>query len=395
MAVAEAQSTRLSDLVVSNQHSKPRATSRLESLDLLRGITIAFMILVNTIWHFPVVYAPLEHAAWNGWTPADLIFPAFLFLMGSSVVFSTESRLSRGVQRSALVAHLLKRFLILFALGLLINAFPYFHLSTLRIYGVLQRIAVCYFVAGAFYLWGRRIRTTVVFLVAILVGYWALMRFVPVPGFGAPGHDVAILDPKGNLVSWLDRLIFPGRLFEPGLGDPEGLLSDLPSIATTLFGGMVGIWLRSRRSPARKCAGMLAAGVAAVLCGLLWNLWFPINKRLWTSSYVLFTAGVVLIAWAFLYWLVDIKGWKKVWPTFWLVFGTNAISAYVLSELLEAATEQIPVPPRMSIDLLIYHHAFSWIRPAEMASLAYAVCFVLVCWVPILVLYRKRIFIKI
>ncbi len=380
---------------MSPNQSEPPASTRLVSLDILRGLTVAFMILVNSIWHFPVVYSPLQHAAWNGWTPTDLVFPSFLFFMGASIVFSTEARLMRGVPKANLLFHIVKRFAILLLLGLLVNGFPYFHLSTLRIYGVLQRIAVCYLIVCILYLWDSGISTLLISAIAILVGYWALMRFVPVPGFGVPGHDVALLDPRGNLVSWIDRQVFPGRLFEPGVSDPEGLLSDLPALATTLLGILTGIWLRAGKSMNVKCALMFVAGLVNIALGELWNISFPINKRLWTSSYVLFAAGVALVAWAMFYWLVEIKGWKKGWSTFCLVFGTNAITAYVLSELLGGATEQIPRSPRPSIDLSIYHHVFAWIQPPGIASLAYSISFVLVCWIPVMVLYRKNIFIKI
>ena len=367
-------------------HSSPSGiprSSRIISLDILRGVTIAFMILVNCIWHFPVVYSPLEHSPWNGWTPTDLVFPAFLFYMGASIVFSTDSRILRGDSKSSLLGHIVRRSCILFLLGLLVNAFPWFHFSTLRIYGVLQRIAVCYLVTGTFYLLDRRVSTKVTVVIAILAGYWVLLRFVPVPGFGLPGRDVPFMDPRADLVAWLDRLIFPHRLFISGVRDPEGLLSDLPSVATTLLGVLTGLWLRTGRSLMTKFRGLLGAGAVAILLGELWNPWFPINKNLWTSSYVLFTAGVALVAWAFLYWVVEIKGWKKGWSTFWLVFGTNAITAYVLSELLEAATEQIPKAPMRSYDLQLYDRFFAGIHPPGIASLAYAICFVIVCWLPV------------
>lgn len=369
--------------------------TRLISLDILRGITIAFMILVNCIWHFPVVYSPLEHAEWNGWTPTDLVFPGFLFYMGASIVFSTDARLMRGAGRGTLFGHILRRFCILFLLGLLVNAFPFFHFSTLRIYGVLQRIAVCYLMAGTFYLFDRRTGSKVAALIGILIGYWALMRFVPVPGYGVPGHGVPFMDPRNNLAAWLDRHIFPNRLFVPGVRDPEGLLTDLPAVATTLLGVLTGIWMRSGRNLMAKCRGLLAGGVAALALGELWNPWFPINKRLWTSSYVLFTAGVALVAWALIYWIAEIRGWKRGWTYFWLVFGTNAISAYVLSELLAAGSEQLPRAPALSCDLQIYDKLFAHIHPPGVASLAYAICFVIICWIPVNMLYRRKIFIKV
>lgn len=255
-------------------------SNRLVSLDVLRGITIAFMILVNNgIRNYP--YPALEHSAWNGWTPTDLVFPTFLFLVGITIVFSFESRLSRGASKSSLMLHTFRRALILFLLGLVVNGFPYFPLGTLRIYGVLQRIALCFLIASILYLLDRRPASKVVMVVVALVGYWILMRWVPVPGFGLPCRDIPLLDPNRNLTAYLDRHIFPGRLYE-GVRDPEGLLSTLPAVGTTLLGMLTGMWLRSQHSPSRKVLGMLAAGVLGILLGLVWGHWFPINKKLWT-----------------------------------------------------------------------------------------------------------------
>jgi predicted acyltransferase len=371
---------------------QPKISSRLISLDVMRGITIAFMILVNNSGEH--AYWPFRHAAWNGWTPTDLVFPTFLFIMGTSLVFSFESRLSRGVSKGTLLAHTFKRFLILFLLGLVVNGFPHFPLHTLRIYGVLQRIAICFLIGSILYLWDRRPTSKIVLLVAALLGYWILMRWVPVPGFGLPGRDIPLLDKDANLVAYLDRHIFPGRLYE-GTRDPEGLLSTIPALGTMLMGMLTGMWLRTQRTLSQKFAWMLGAGIVSILLGELWNPWFPINKKLWTSSYVLFAAGCSLVGVALCYWAVEIKGWKKGWTFPWLVFGMNAISAYVFSELLSSTLESVNVGPNMNLDHSLYLKIFDPIHPPGVGSLIYSICFVLVCWLPVLVLYRKKIFIKV
>ncbi|MBT9331596.1 acyltransferase family protein [Paracidobacterium acidisoli] len=368
-------------------------STRLVSLDVLRGITIALMILVNNSG--PYAWWPFRHSDWNGWTPTDLVFPTFLFLVGISIVFSTESRLSRGATKASLLSHNVRRFVVLFLLGLVVNGFPFFHLATLRIYGVLQRIAICFLIGSVLYLWDRqRISSKITLIIVALLGYWILMRWVPVPGYGMPVRDIPLLDKNGNLTAYIDRHIFPGRLYE-GVRDPEGLLSDLPSMATLLLGMLTGIWLRTKRTLGQKCAGMLASGVLCIVLGELWNPWFPINKKLWTSSFVLFTAGVALVSLGLCYWAIEIKGWKKGWTFFWLVFGTNAITAYVISELLAAGLWAVRTGPHTSLDYSIYRHLYQPIHPPVIGSLCYSISFVLVCWIPVVFLYRKKIFIKI
>lgn len=367
-------------------------TKRILSLDVLRGITIAFMILVNNGGEY--AYWPLKHSDWNGWTPTDLVFPTFLFVVGTSIVFSTDARLARGAAKASLALHSLRRAIILFLLGLVVNGFPFFHLSTLRIYGVLQRIAICFLIGSLLYLWDRRATSKITLLLICLVGYWVLMRFVPVPGFGVPGRDIPLLDKDANLVAWLDRHIFPARRLYEQVRDPEGLLSDIPALGTTLLGMLTGMWLKTQNSVSRKCAGLLGGGVALIVLGELWNPWFPINKKLWTSSYVLFAAGVSLVCFAICYWAIEMRGWRKGWTYFWLVFGTNAITAYVVSELLAPGLYNIALAPRLSAGSEIYS-GFQHIHPPPIGALAYALAYVLVCWLIVWPLYVKRIFIKV
>lgn len=377
---------------VSVERPARTTTARLVSLDVLRGITIAFMILVNNGGQY--AYWPLKHSDWNGWTPTDLVYPTFLFVMGTSLVFSYESRLGRGASRKSLVLHTLRRFVILFLLGLVVNGFPFFHLATLRIYGVLQRIAICFLICSLLYLWDQGAKSKIALAVVALLGYWALMRLVPVPGYGVPGRDIPFLDKDANIVAWLDRHIFPGRLYE-GVRDPEGVLSNIPALATTLLGMLTAMWLRTKESMERKCAGMLGAGIVLIVLGELWNPWFPINKKLWTSSYVLFAAGVSLLGLALCYWAAEIRGWKKGWTYYWLVFGTNAITAYVISELLASGLGSIKLGPQGSLSSFVYLDGFQRVHPAGIGALLFAIAFVMVCWLAVWPLYVKKIFIKV
>ena len=380
---------------ISVQNPAATATTRMLSLDVLRGLTIAFMIMVNN--NGGHAYWPFEHSDWNGWTPTDMVFPTFLFLVGVTIVFSTESRLKRGDPTGSLVGHIFRRFVILFLLGLVVNSFPFFNLAHLRVWGVLQRIALCYLACSLLFVGTRksaqRVALYVSLVVVLLAGYWVLMRFVPVPGFGVPGRDMPFLDKDANMVAWLDRTMHIGRLYEK-TRDPEGLLSTFPAIGTTLLGMLAALWLRTQRTLEQKCAGLLGAGVVLILLGQLWNPWFPINKKLWTSSFVLFMGGCAMVLWALFMWLIEIRGWRKGWG-FWLVFGMNAIASYVLSELLVAPLWAINVSPHVNLGAWIYARSFVYIHPPGVGSLAYSISYTLVCWLIMLVLYRKKIFIKV
>jgi predicted acyltransferase len=386
---------------VVEQSSPVMRPERWLSLDVLRGLTIGFMILVNNNGDGQHAYWALKHAAWNGFTPTDLVFPTFLFLVGVSTVFSTAARLSKGATRQSILLHALRRTVILFLLGLLVNSFPLFHLDTLRVYGVLQRIAICYFIITLLYLMSSSWKNKAAIAVAALIAYWVLMRFVPVPGYGVPTHEAPLLDQDGNLVAWLDRQIFsPAHLYQK-TRDPEGLLSTLPALATALFGMLTGTWLRTARSIGEKARGIAVAGVSGLLLGGLWNYAFPINKKLWTSSYVLFAAGWSLLLLALAIWIVDVRGageseaarWRRFMP--FLVFGTNAIAAYVFSELLPGVLSLIHLQPRVNLQQWIYSRILAAFANPPVASLIYSLCFVGFCWLAVYVLYRRRIFLKI
>jgi predicted acyltransferase len=379
-------------------------TSRLLSIDALRGITIAFMIMVNNNGDWRTAWGFMKHADWNGMTATDLVFPTFLFVVGVSIVFAFETRLSRGATRAQLAWQTVRRAALLFLFGLIVNGFgtalatfPHIPWGSWRVYGVLQRIAICYLVAGLFYLWDRKWQSKAVAVVLALVGYWILMRWVPVPGLGVPGRDIPFLDRDANLVAWLDRQILPGRLYE-GVRDPEGLLSDLPALGTALLGMLTGIWLRTRHTLQTKAAGLAGGAAVCLALGSLWTIWFPLNKKLWTSSYVLVAAGIAIALLALLFWAIEVNDWRGKWLWPWLVLGSNSIFAYMVSELLPGVLDRIPIIDhgrRTSPLPWAYTHWFAHIPNGGLASFAYSFAFLVVCFIPTWVLYRKRIFLKV
>ncbi|MBS1849989.1 MAG: DUF1624 domain-containing protein [Acidobacteria bacterium] len=373
-------------------------SERLLSLDIFRGATIAAMILVNDPGNEKAIYWPLDHAKWNGWTPTDLIFPFFLFIVGVAMAFSFRSRIARGASRARLMGHVLWRGVVIFGIGLFLNGFPnrYF-LHSLRIYGVLQRIAICYVISAVFALWMGK-RGQIVTVAACLAGYWILMRYVPVPGFGVPTHDIPLLDPDRNLVAWLDRKVLLGHLYE-GTRDPEGILSTIPALATSLLGVLTGEWLRSEHDQKTKAAGMLAWGVLGLAAGEAFHFWFPINKKLWTSSFVLFTAGFALVVLALCYWVVDIQKRRGRWTMPFLVFGKNSIAAYVFAGMLAHIVFRFGLKqPDGHVETyadMVYNRIFAPLASPETASLLFALGFVFVCWLAMWVLYRRGIFLKV
>ena len=369
----------------------PPRPERLVSLDVFRGATVAAMLLVNNPGTWSAVYDPLEHAAWHGWTPTDLIFPFFLFIVGVSMAFSVLPRLEAGDAPGGLFARAAKRSAILVLLGLLLTAFPYSNLDVvhLRLPGVLQRIGLAFLLASAVVLFTRH-RALVGITAALLLGYWAAMMLVPVPGYGAGN-----LSKDGNLAAYVDRAVLgTDHLWKSAkTWDPEGLLSTLPAVATVLLGVFAGRWMRSGRSPADRLVGLFLAGTAAVTLGWMWNEVFPINKALWTSSYVLLTAGLALHALAVCYWMVDVRGWRR-WAAPFVWFGMNAIAAFFLSGIV-ARLLGIIKPGGVALKQRIFDAAFdSWL-PAHDASLAFALCFVALFTGLMGLMYRRQLFIKV
>ncbi len=356
---------------------------RLVSLDAFRGLTIAAMILVNNPGSWSFIYWPLDHAKWHGWTPTDLIFPFFLFMVGMAMNFSRKGTFRQALRRAT----------ILFGLGLFMAAYPYFNLLTVRIPGVLQRIALCYLAAWVVRRFlgplGEAVAASV-----LVVAYWWLMTAVPVPGFGPPN-----LGPETNLGAFLDRLLLSGHLWkQTKTWDPEGLLSTLPAIATTLLGSLTGHWIRSARNQKAKAVGMLGAGLALTAAGLVWGQVFPINKNLWTSSYVLFTAGMAAYLFGLVYYVVDVVG-HQAWARPAVVYGRNAILVFVASGLLAKTLYLIKLPTAGGAPLSLQAHLHralfaAWLLPHD-ASLAFAIATVTFWFLVLLWMDRRGIYLKV
>jgi predicted acyltransferase len=356
----------------------PKGGARLVSLDAFRGATIAAMILVNNPGDWSYVYWPLGHAPWHGWTPTDLIFPFFLFMVGMALPFSRRTEPSEAARRAAVIA----------GLGLFMAAYPYFDLSTVRIPGVLVRIAICYLAAFAV----RRLAGPAgqaAIAAALLVAYWLLMTRVPVPG-GLPPN----LEPETNLGAWLDRTLLGGHLWKVSrTWDPEGLLSTLPAIATTLLGLLAGEWLRSARDPQRKTMALLAGGLLLVAIGLLWGRVFPINKNLWTSSYAVFTAGMAAYLFGLFHWIADVRN-HRAWCRPLVVYGRNAILVFVLSGLVAKTLALVKLDGTTSLQAWLHRALFaSWLPPYP-ASLAWAVANVVAWYLVLRELDRRGLYFK-
>lgn len=372
----------------------PQPNKRLLSLDVFRGITVAAMILVNNPGDWGNIYAPLKHAEWNGCTPTDLIFPFFLFIVGVSIVFALDSTKSDINNHPKLIKSVLLRSLKLFSLGLILSLFPYFDFSTVRIPGVLQRIAVVYLVASLLFI-KLKPKSIIQIFALILFGYWLIMSLVPVPGIGD-----ANLGKDTNLGAWLDRaLLTEAHLWKSAkTWDPEGLFSTIPAIATGLFGVLIGVILKSKqRTEENKVVWLFFFGFLGFLLGLIVDLFFPINKSLWTSSYVLYTGGLASMGLAFCYWLIDVR--QITWFTKpFVIYGINAITVFFASGIIARSLSLIKTTlngEEISLKGYLYEQFFTpYLSPIN-ASLAGAITFVLI-WLFILwLMYRKNIIIKV
>ncbi len=359
---------------------------RIASIDALRGFDMFWITGGEVIIHalhqtdpgpaMNVLNVEFEHVQWAGFHFYDLIFPLFLFVVGVVLPFSLTKRLEAGANRGQLYRRIVRRLVVLFLLGLVYNGLLNFDFHDLRIAGVLQRIAICYFFA-ALIVMNTKIRGQVAFFAGILLVYWAVMMLVPVPGVGA-----GVITPQGNLASFIDRHLLPHPYCCFVIGDNEGILSTLPAIATTLLGVLAGHWLRSRRPPNRKTLGLALAGVASLLIGFVWSFNFPIIKNIWTSSFVLFAGGWSLLLLALFYWIVDVLGYRR-WSFFFTVIGVNAITIYVVHQLFDFGT----------ITNIFVHGFLNDLGPVK--PVFWAVSVMMTGWLFLYFLYRQKIFLKV
>ncbi len=376
---------------------------RLISLDVFRGLAIAGMILVNNPGSWAAVYPPLLHAEWHGFTPTDLVFPAFLFIVGTAMAFSLAKYTMGKKPKSDAYKQIIRRSLILFALGLLLNGSsivmdwllndtPISELSNIRIMGVLQRISVAYFLAGLAIL-NLRKKWLLLLAAAILLLYWLAMIFIPVPGYGAGN-----LTPEANLAGYLDRVILgSNHLYKGGPFDPEGLFSSLPAVVTVLLGYFAGDWIRNQPIQSRTSMGLLLLGIGSLILGWLWGFVFPINKQLWTSSYVLFSAGWALLIFAACYELIEVRRIRR-WGFPFQVMGLNAIFVFVVSGLVVRLLYKTKIglgEDAPSMYTWIYETFFRPWAGDFNGSLLFAIASVLFWWSILYLLYRKGWFFKV
>ncbi|HXB72746.1 MAG TPA: DUF5009 domain-containing protein [Candidatus Acidoferrales bacterium] len=372
------------------------ATERLVSLDAFRGATIAFMILVNTPGDGRHAYAPLQHAEWHGWTATDVVFPSFLWIVGVAMTLSMGRSVAAGASRAHLLTRALRRATIIFVLGVLVYVYPGFDLGTQRILGVLQRIAICYLIAAAIYL-TTGIRGQIAWIAGLLTGYWLIMAFAPVPGYGSGRLDV-----EGNFAHYIDRLVLGSHNYRSTrTWDPEGIISTIPAIATALFGILAGHILRLKRTLAERTTWLFLAGNLLIAAGLICNQWLPINKKLWTSSFSLFMAGLDFVIFAMFLWLVDGLGYKRVVKPL-VIMGMNAIVVYLASEFLDEAFGWIRWSSQTSsegrtitLHQWIFDHLFAPLLSPINASLLYGVAYTLVIYLFAYAMYRRRWFVRV
>jgi predicted acyltransferase len=361
---------------------------RLTALDIFRGVTMAFMVLVNTPGTGDAVYPPLQHAHWHGWTPTDVVFPSFVWIVGVAMTLSLGKRLAQGVAKADLFKQALRRFTILFLLGMLGYSFPVPDPDTFRILGVLQRIAICYLCATAIYL-TTGIRGQIAWIVGLLAGYWLLMFYAPVPGYGTGRLDI-----EGNFAHYIDRMVLGSHNYvNTKTWDPEGIVSTLPSIATCLMGILAGHLLAEHWPLTRKIQWLLCAGVALVALAYAGNPWLPINKSIWTSTFALLMSGIDCLLFAFFLWICDVQG-RSGWFRPFLIMGMNAIVVYMASELGDIVLQKIPMGGT-TMRVWLYQTVFAPLASPMNASLLYALAYTFAMFLIALFLWRKKWFIRV
>ncbi len=379
----------------------PPGRQRILALDVFRGLTVAGMLLVNDPGTWSAIYPPLEHAEWNGWTPTDVIFPFFLFVAGITTHLSLTARRAAGADDAALQRQIIRRGALIVLFGLLMAVFPFFPMARfthIRIPGVLQRIGVAYTIAALI-----SMRTTLkqqaVIVASILLGYWFVMTLVPVPG--AMGGIGATLNtaPSRTLAAWTDRLLLGGHLWINSVTwDPEGPLSTIPAIGTAMLGIFAGRWLGEKRPLDERLNGLFAVGALGMMVGLMWNWSFPINKSLWTSSFVVFTAGMACVSIATISWIIDVKG-VTWWTRPVVIYGINPIIAFVGSGLMERMIYTVWKVDfhgvQTPVQAVVYESVFRPMLSPRNASLAFAISFVLMWYVILWALARKNIIFKV
>ncbi len=335
------------------------------------------MILVNNPGDGKTTFAPLLHAEWHGWTFTDLVFPFFLWMVGIAMTFSYARRVEEGADKGKLLLHTLRRAALIFLLGLALNGFPKYDLSTLRIPGVLQRIAICYLIGSVIFLYTKW-RGQLAAIVGLCAVYWMLMTLVPVPGYG-PG----VLQPVGNFGQWVDEMVLSGHMYSrTKVWDPEGIVSTLPAIGNVLFGALFGTLLRKGElTPAEKSSWILVLGAVLAFAGTILDLFMPINKQIWTPSYAVFTSGLAALAFGCFYWVIDVQGYQK-WCRWLAIYGMNAIAVYVLSGLLARVLS-------LSGARGPIYSVYAGIAPPYIASLLFALTMVGVLYLAALGMHRR------
>lgn len=358
---------------------------RITSLDALRGFTVAAMIMVNFPGSEAHVFFTLRHTVWNGLSFTDHVAPFFLYIIGISICFAYSGKQAAGTDKSTLYKKIIFRSLKIFAVGMFLNALPDFDFSNLRFTGTLHRIAIVFLITALLYLHTNWKQQAWICL-SILIGYWVVMMAIPTPGEGK-----VMLEPGHNLAAWIDSKFLPGKMWQ-GSWDPEGIMSTFPCIATCLLGVLTGHLFLSPLAENLKVNYLMTAGVISAVTGYFVGLSFPVNENLWTSSFVLVTAGFAALVFGAFYFIADILGYKK-WCQPGVIFGANAITAYVLGDIFALFFYLMPIHGTTLNAMAVDWMVSVGVAP-NLASWLYALCFVAINFIPVYIFFKKKIFIR-